>query len=85
MNEKASKVTRELEYTVDAIFVYSPEKELEVLSKLAEKGDQVDWKPAIILASAYLEKYGIDRLKVHFKSEKIALAGRLHACLFRDK
>jgi hypothetical protein len=76
MDEKA-KVSKKLQLTANAILVYSPEKELEVLSKLAEKGDQVDWKPAIILASAYLEKYGIDRLIIHFKSRKIAFAKKL--------
>ena len=51
---------------VDAILVYSPEKELEVLSSLAEVGDKIDWKPAIILSAAYLETFGIEKLKRYF-------------------
>ena len=61
----------------DAILVYSPEKELEVLAQLGERGDLVDWKPAIVLAAAYLEKFGIDRLKRYFEDRKIQLSGRL--------
>jgi hypothetical protein len=86
MNEKETvpKVTRKLTIISDAILVYSPEKELDVLSKLAEKGNQADWKPAIILASAYLEKYGIEKLKEHFKSKKIPLADRFKKLSLSD-
>lgn len=72
---------------VDAILVYSPEKELEVLSELASLGEKMDWKPAIILSAAYLEKFGIQKLKGYFKrkserarkkKEKVVeLSGRL--------
>jgi hypothetical protein len=68
----------------DAIFVYSPEKELEVLAQLAEKGDLVDWKPAIIMAAAYLEKVGIRKLKKHFESKRIPLSGRLEGLSLND-
>jgi hypothetical protein len=69
---------------IDAIFVYSPEKELEVLAGLAEKGDLVDWKPAIILAAAYLERFGIAKLKRHFGDRKIRLSGRLEGLSLND-
>lgn len=62
---------------VDAILVYSPEKELEVLAELASKGNLVDWKPAIILAAAYLEKFDIYKLKRYFEEKKIQLSGKL--------
>jgi hypothetical protein len=58
---------------VDAILVYSPEKELEVLSSLAEVGDKIDWKPAIILSAAYLETFGIKKLKRYFELKKVQL------------
>lgn len=48
-----------------------------MLAQLAEKGDLVDWKPAIILAAAYLERFGIDRLKRQFKDRNIKLNRRL--------
>jgi hypothetical protein len=64
---------------IDAIFVYSPEKELDVLAQLAKKGNSVDWKPAIILAAAYLERFGIEKLKRHFKDRKIKLSKRLES------
>lgn len=50
-----------------------------MLAQLAEKGDLVDWKPAIILAATYLERFGIERLKRHFKDRKIKLSGRLES------
>lgn len=86
MNEKenARKVTRRLETTSNAVCVYSSEKELEVLSNLAEKGNLVDWKPAIVLASAYLEKYGIKKLKRYFKNKKIPLAERFEKLSLSD-
>ena len=58
-------------YTVDAIIVYGPEKELEVLAKLAQSGKEIDWKPAIILSATYLEKFGTDRLKQFFEKKKL--------------
>lgn len=63
--------------SVDAILVYSPEKELEVLANLARLEKGVDWKPAIILSAAYLEKFGIERLKRYFEKKKIKLTGKL--------
>jgi hypothetical protein len=62
---------------VDAILVYSPEKELEVLSSLAEVGDKIDWKPAIILSAAYLETFGIEKLKRYFELKKVQLGEML--------
>lgn len=69
---------------MDVILVYSPEKELEVLAQLAERGDKVDWKPAIVLAVAYLEKFGIGKLKRHFEDRKIKLSGRLESLSLND-
>jgi lambda repressor-like predicted transcriptional regulator len=69
---------------VSAIFVNSPEKELEILVALAQKGDQIDWKPAIILAAAYLEKFGIELLKKHFEKRKIQLSGKLEGLSLND-
>lgn len=63
--------------TVDAILVYSPEKELEILASFAEVGKEIDWKPAIILAAAYLEKFGIEKLQRHFKEKTIKLGRKL--------
>jgi hypothetical protein len=70
--------------SMNANLVYSPEKELQILSKLAEQGDHVDWKPAIILASTYLEKYGIEKLKQFFTDKKITLAGRFENMSLSD-
>jgi hypothetical protein len=88
MNEKESegKVTRESAFIADAWVRYSPERELEVLSELAErtKGYQIDWKPAIILAAAYLEKYGIEKLKRHFEGKKILIAARFEKLSLSD-
>jgi hypothetical protein len=62
---------------IDAILVYSPEKELEVLAKFAQDGNIVDWKPAIILSAAYLEKFGVEKLKRHFEKKKIKIIEKL--------
>jgi len=62
---------------VDAILVYSPEKELEILSSLARDGTKVDWKPAIILAATYLEKFGVERLRRYSKEKTIKLGKEL--------
>jgi len=62
---------------LDVILVYSPEKELEVLSRLASSGDKIDWKPSIILSAAYLEKFSIERLKRFFQEKKIKISGKL--------
>ena len=69
---------------VDWIQVYSPEKELAVLVQLAEKGDQVDWKPAIILAAVYLERSSAARLKRHFEGRKITLSSKLDRLSLND-
>lgn len=75
---------REVGFSFDAFLVYSPEKELEVLAKLAEKGDLVDWKPAIVLAAAYLEKAGIDKLKNTFEPRKINPQEKLEKLRFHE-
>ena len=56
---------------MDAILVYSPEKELEVLSEMAISTKEIDWKPALILSAAYLEKIGIVRIAEFLKSGRI--------------
>ncbi len=56
---------------IDAILVYSPEKELQVLTALARIGDKLDWKPAIILSATYLEKFGFEKLQRFFKQNKM--------------
>jgi len=58
---------------IDAVIVYSPEKELEVLSEMAIKTKEIDWKPVIILSAVYLEKFAIFRLKEILKNRKIKL------------
>jgi hypothetical protein len=55
---------------MDIFAIYSPEKELEVLARLATEGKQVDWKPAIVLAAAYLEGYGAVKLKNFFEQKE---------------
>ena len=47
-----------------------------MLSQLAEQR-KVDWKPAIVFATAYLEKAGIDNLKKEFEGRKASLRGCL--------
>lgn len=76
--EKPTKISHRLAFTSDAIFVYSPEKELMVLSELAEN-KKIDWKPAIVFATAYMEKFGIDKLKKAFEDRKIKLLGCLES------
>jgi len=80
MSEKESlpKTTREIQKKSDTIVVYSAEKELEVLAQLAE-GKRIDWKPAILMATAYLEKFGIDKLKRHFRDRKRQFGGKLES------
>ena len=60
-----------------AVVVYSEEKELEVLSEMAISRKEIDWKPAIILSAAYLEKFGILRLREILNSRKINLEKKL--------
>lgn len=70
---------------IDAILVYNPKTELEILSSLAIEGDKVDWKPVIVLASSYLEKFGHERLKRYFEEKqarekkKVKLSKKLEA------
>ena len=51
---------------------FNEEKELELLSKLATTS-HIDWKPAILLSEAYIEKYAKNRLKQILKNRKINL------------
>lgn len=62
---------------IDAIFVYSPERELKILASLATSGELIDWKPAIILSAAYLEKFCIKKLKGYFEKKEIKLGKKL--------
>lgn len=80
MDEKESlpKVTGQIQKPSDTVVVYSPEQELKVLVQLAE-GKQIDWKPAILMATAYLEKFGIAKLKRHFKDRKRKFSGKLES------
>lgn len=71
-------------FSFSAHLIYSPEKELQVLAKLATEGKQVDWKPAIILAATYLEKYGVERLRKLFKGKKVELSGKFEAFSLSD-
>ncbi len=61
----------------NAVVDYSEEKELEVISEMAFKTKEIDWKPAIILAAAYLEKCGILRINEILKNRKINLGKKL--------
>lgn len=71
--------------TFNAILVYSPQKELQVLSEFAEAGKKIDWKPAIILAAAYLEKSSIEKLQKYFiKNKKRKLPERLKKLSFTN-
>lgn len=63
----------EVTMRVDAILVYSPEKELEVLARLANDGKEVDWKPAIIFSATYIEKLGIQKLKRYIEGKGITI------------
>jgi len=75
MNEDSNKSVKHgsASFIMDASLIYSPEAELEVLARLATGGKQVDWKPAIVLAAAYLERYGAERLKRFFAEREIPL------------
>jgi neutral trehalase len=58
--------------SIDIILVYSPEKELQVLTDLAKVGKEIDWKPVIILSAAYLEKFGKDKLKRYLTEQSLS-------------
>ena len=61
----------------NAVVVYSEEKELEILSEMAISTKEIDWKSAIILSAAYLEKIGIVRIAEFLKNRKIKLGKKL--------
>ena len=69
---------------IDAVIVYSPEKELEVLSMMAITTKEIDWKPAIILSAAYLEKFGMLRISEFLKNRKIKLCKKLDNLSLND-
>jgi hypothetical protein len=56
---------------------FGEERELEVLSEMAIKTKEIDWKPAIILSAAYLEKVGILRIAEILKNRKTKLGKKL--------
>jgi hypothetical protein len=57
MNEK-EKRTNAKSFTFDTVVKFSLEKEIDELAKLASDGRLLDWKSAIVVASAYLEMRG---------------------------
>jgi hypothetical protein len=61
----------------NATVIYSEERELEVLSEMAIKTKEIDWKPAIILSVAYLEKFGVLRISEFLKNRRIKLGKKL--------
>ena len=61
MNEK-EKRTGTKSFTTNMIVKFSLEAELEELAKLANDGKLLDWKSAIVIASAYLEMCGLEIL-----------------------
>ena len=63
---------------------YSEEKELEVLSEMARTTKEIDWKPAIILSTAYLEKIGIVRISEFLKNRKVKLGKKLDDLSLND-
>lgn len=69
---------------IDAILVYSPEQELKILANLANSGELIDWKPAIIFSAAYLEKFGIEKLKRYFERKGIKISGKLERLSLRE-
>jgi len=71
-------------FSMDTFPIYSPEKELQVLAKLAKEGKHVDWKPAIILAATYVEKYGIERLQKFFEGKEVDLSGKFETFSLSD-
>ena len=55
----------------------SEEKELKLLSDMAMTTKEIDWKPAIILSCAYLEKNGLPRINEFLKNRKTKLGKKL--------
>jgi len=75
---------RDVVIMIDAVVVYSPEKELEVLSMMAITTKEIDWKPAILLSASYLEKFGILKINEFLKNRKIKLGKKLENLTFND-
>ncbi len=68
----------------NATVIYSEEMELEVLSEMAIKTKEIDWKPAIILSAAYLEKFGVLRISEFLKNRRIKLGKKLDNLSLND-
>jgi len=68
----------------NATVIYSEERELEVLSEMAIKTKEIDWKPAIILSAAYLEKFGVLRISEFLKNRRIKLGKKLDNLSLND-
>jgi hypothetical protein len=70
-------------FTFDMVAKFSLEKEIDELAKLASDGKLLDWKSAIVVASAYLEMLGRDillqkdtpeELKKHLKNMGVKIS-----------
>ncbi len=68
----------------NATDIYNEERELEVLSEMAIKTKEIDWKPAIILSAAYLEKFGVLRISEFLKNRRIKLGKKLDNLSLND-
>jgi hypothetical protein len=56
---------------------YGEIRQLEIFSEMAIKTKEIDWKPAIILSAAYLEKFGISKISEFLKNRRIKLCKKL--------
>jgi len=68
----------------NATVIYNEEMELEVFSEMAIKTKEIDWKPAIILSAAYLEKFGVLRISEFLKNRRIKLGKKLDNLSLND-
>jgi len=68
----------------NAVVDFGEERELEVLSEMAIKTKEIDWKPAIILSAAYLEKVGILRMAEILKNRKTKFGKKLDNCSLNE-
>ena len=68
----------------NAVVDFGEERELEVLSEIAIKTKKIDWKPAIILSAAYLEKVGILRMAEILKNRKTKFGKKLDNCSLNE-
>jgi hypothetical protein len=56
---------------------YGEIRQLEIFSEMAIKTKEIDWKPAIILSAAYLEKFGTSKISEFLKNRRIKLGKKL--------